>query len=325
MTDAVAQEFCKRIRGVKERESMALKTAFRIGGEARLSVTAQTTDDLAEAVMAAAALSIPYAVIGGGTNVLVADTGFPGVMIQAGCRVITIKDTFVTAEAGAVSAMVARQSVDAALDGFAWAAGLPGTIGGATYGNAGCFGGEMKDVIASVEAIRLRDGARVTLLQDDCHFSYRASMFKQEPHLILSVTLELSHATDAAAARERMTSIMRERRAHQPQGAFSCGCVFQNYTIRDETDLAVLRREGIEIPAEMIRRNSISAGWLIDQAGLKGERIGGIAVSAVHGNFFENRGKATAADVVMLISFVKRKVRDELGIELTEEVQYIGF
>lgn len=303
---------------------MAAHTAFRLGGAARLFATVATADALLRAVETAQELALPFFVMGGGTNLLVSDDGFPGVVIHAVMKNVAMDGERVTADAGAVTALVAKQTANAGLAGFAWAAGLPGTIGGAVFGNAGCFGGEIKDVVERVDAYRLRDCVRLSLANADCGFHYRESIFQREPHLILSVVLWLASAADPDANRKRVEEVMRLRREKQPQGAFSCGCVFKNVAFRDDKELELLHREVDEIPEAMRKAKTLGAGWLIDQAGMKGQRIGGMEVSGVHGNFFLNRGGATASDAVMLISMVKRKVRDELGIELQEEVQYVG-
>ncbi len=324
LTSEQIAAFIGRVENVKENESMSAHTAFRIGGAARLFVTVASADEFVSAVKAAREFSIPFFVMGGGTNLLVSDDGFDGVIIQANMKDVAIDGERVMADAGAIAALIAKQTADAGLEGFAWAAGLPGTIGGAVYGNSGCFGGKMQDAVERVNAFRLRDSARITLANADCAFAYRESIFKHEPHIILSATLRLAPALDAEANHQRLEEVMRLRREKQPQGAFSCGCVFKNYEFHDEKDLAILRREMSEIPESMLRAKTLGAGWLIDQAGMKGQRIGGMEVSDVHGNFFLNRGGGTASDVIMLISMVKRKVRDDLGIELQEEVQYVG-
>lgn len=300
MTQEQIAAYKTAIPETKDNEPMAGHTSFRIGGPARLYTVAPSSDALIQAVQTAQEIGIPFYVYGGGSNLLVSDDGYQGVLIQAANRSLTIEGNVVHAEAGAVTALVARKSVEAGLTGFEWAIGVPGTIGGALYGNAGCYGGEMKDVVKSVEAYRLKDGERVRLSNADCRFGYRESFFKREPHLILSGELELAPSPDPKASKARMEEIIQTRKEKQPLGQSSCGSVFKNP------------------PGE-------SAGRLIDKLSLKGTRIGEIEVSAKHGNFFVNQGHARAQDVIALISLIKMKVRDELGIELMEEVQYLGF
>ncbi len=307
-----------------ENESMAKHTSFRVGGAARLYVVAASSDAIMQAVQAAIQNGIPWQVYGGGSNMLVSDDGYEGVMIQAANREISIDGEVVTAEAGAITAMVARKTVDAGLKGFEWAIGVPGTIGGAVFGDAGCYGGEMRDVVRTVDAFRLRDGQRVQLTNDECRFGYRTSLFKHEPYLIFGCTIELAHNPDVEASKQRVLDIMAMRKEKQPLEASSAGCVFKNFEFTDEKELEILKRE-LEVPQSMIDKKQIAVGWLVEQAGLMGKNVGDVEVSQKHGNFFINKGRARAQDIVALISLVKMKIRDDLGIELQEEVQYVGF
>jgi UDP-N-acetylmuramate dehydrogenase len=307
-----------------EHEPMAKHTSFRVGGSARLYVVAPSSDAILQAVQAAITLRIPWHVYGGGSNMLVSDDGYEGVIIQAANRGLSIENETVTAEAGAITAMVARRSVDVGLTGFEWAIGVPGTIGGAVYGDAGCYGGEMRDVVESVDAFRLRDARRVRLTNAECQFGYRTSLFKHEPHLIFGCTIRLAKNADIDASKARMQEIMTMRKEKQPLEASSAGCVFKNFEFTDEKELEILKRE-LDVPQGMIDKKQISSGWLVEQAGLMGKSVGDVEVSKKHGNFFINKGKARAQDILALISLVKMKIRDDLGIELQEEVQYVGF
>ncbi len=305
LSSAQIQSYRLRIPLAVENESMARHTTFRIGGAARLYVVAPTVEALVEAVDAAMEFGIPWYVFGGGSNLLVADGGYEGVIIQSALRGLVIEGTRVHAESGGITALVARRSVAAGLSGFAWAAGVPGTIGGAVYGDAGCYGGEMRDVIESVEAYRVRDRQRLILPREVCGFGYRDSIFKHESHVILRCTLALTLATDPVTTAAELAAVIQHRKEDQPLDASSAGCVFKN--------------------VEQDRAQAASAGKLIDEAGLKGFIIGDFAVSDKHGNFFVNRGHGCAADVVALIAHVKQVVRERSDIELEEEVQLLGF
>ena len=323
MSDAQLAPFLTAFPSAKRDEPMAAHTYLKIGGPARLYLVATTADDLMKALESAKANGIPVAVIGGGSNLLVADEGYQGLVIQVALRGLSIDGTRVTASAGEQTGLVARQSADAGLTGFEWGVGVPGTIGGAVYGDAGCFGGEMRDVVGSVDAYDIARGQRVEYTGADCGFGYRESRFKHEPHIILGATLELK-AGDVAQAKAAIASIMSKRKDTQPQGAFSAGCLFKNFDFTDETQLDILKRE-VEVPAPMLASKRLAAGWLIDTLGLKGMTIGKAQISPVHGNFLVNLGGARAQDVLALSSYVKMKVRDELGIMLEDEVQYLGF
>jgi UDP-N-acetylmuramate dehydrogenase len=182
----------------------------------------------------------------------------------------------------------------------------------------------MRDVVVLVDAFRLSDRRRVTLTNEQCKFGYRSSHFKYEPHLIFRATIKLVKSPDIEASKKRMEEIMQMRKEKQPLEASSAGCVFKNYEFKDEKDLELLKRN-MEVPQNMIDKKQISVGWLIQQAGLMGMSVGEVEVSKKHGNFFINKGRARAQDILSLISRIKMKVRDDLGIELQEEVQYVGF
>ena len=260
---------------------------------------------------------------GGGSNILVADAGFEGLVIQSGLRDLKVEGDRVMAGSGYITGLVARKAVDAGLAGFEWAIGVPGTIGGAVYGNAGCYGGEIKDVIESVDAYRLSDGQRVTYTNADCAFGYRESRFKKERHLILGCTIHLTSG-DSAASKKRMQEIVEMRKEKQPLEKSSAGCAFKNVEFSNTSEIKKLR-DAIDVPEEMIRSGKISSGWLIQRLGVDDLSVGGISVSDKHGNFLVNNGSASAKDVIALIDLVKKKVRELSGIELHEEVQLLGF
>jgi UDP-N-acetylmuramate dehydrogenase len=182
----------------------------------------------------------------------------------------------------------------------------------------------MKDTVASVDVYHPEKDERKTVPSKECGFGYRDSAFKRERVLILGTTLELALAPDPIASRARMEDVMRLRKEKQPLDGSSCGCVFKNVDYANEAEIETLTSQ-FEIPGTMRAAKRLSAGWLIQQAGLLGQKIGDVEISGKHGNFFLNRGKAKAEDVVSLISLVKRKVRDDFGIELHDEVQYLGF
>lgn len=320
----VKTAYAARIPGVRFDEPMSKHTTFRLGGPARLYLVATSSEQLLEAVETALELDIPWTVIGGGTNLLVADEGFEGVVIQAANQTLHVEDVSVMVESGAISALVARKTVEAGQTGFEWAVGLPGTIGGAIYGDAGCYGGEMRDVIATVDVYDVARRERRTLTNKECRFGYRDSLFKHERYVILGCELTLAQAIDQEASRVKLNTILHERKDEQPLGASSAGCVFKNVEYQNESIIEMLRRR-VEIPAPMLAAKRIGAGWLIDQAGLKGARVGDFRVSEKHGNFLLNAGHGRAQDVLELVKQVKTEVHERFGIELHEEVQLLGF
>lgn len=323
LTPEHIQSLKTSLPNVIENELMSKHTNFRIGGPARLYLVASTSDEIVAAVQAAVSCGAPWFVFGGGSNLLVSDKGFDGLMIQAANRALEINGTSIRCEAGAITSLVARKSADAGLTGFEWAAGLPGTIGGAIFGNGGCFGGEMKDSIVKVDAYRLSDSTRVSYTNEECCFGYRDSLFKHELHLILGCELILKSG-DSTTSLARIGEINTLRKEKQPLGDSSAGCMFKNFEYQDDSDVSLLKRE-VDVPADMLAAKRIAAGWLVEHAGLRGESIGRVAVSAKHGNFLINNGNATADEVAQLVSMCQTRIRDRFGIQLHAEVQFVGF
>lgn len=315
----------KQVPAAVEREPMSRHTTFHIGGAARLYVVAQTSEDCVAAVRAAQDIGIPFFIYGGGSNLLVADAGYEGVVIQLTSRNMEPLPQGLRVDAGVLTALAARKAVELGWGGFEWAVTVPGTIGGAVYGNAGCYGGEMKDVVSAVDVYDPGARSRLRLTRDECAFAYRESLFKKKTSIILSVELTFPFTQSSADGKGKMDAFLQKRKDSQPLGSSSCGCVFRNVDFVQESELDLLKRQIDEIPASMLAQKRLGAGWLVDQVGMMGTRVGDMEVSAKHGNFFLNHGHATAEDVLALISFVKMKVRDEFGIQLQEEVQYLGF
>jgi UDP-N-acetylmuramate dehydrogenase len=308
---------------VLEHEPMDKHTNFRIGGAARLYYSAPDSEALVRAVQAAKQAGTPFYVFGGGSNLLVSDLGYEGLMIQAANRGLAIREQTLIAEAGVLTALTARKAAEAGLTGFEWAIGVPGTIGGAVYGNAGCFGGEMKDVVSAVDAVRLDTGERKRYANAECAFGYRDSMFKHVPHLILGCEIMLAIG-EKATALAKLNDINSSRKASQPLAQASAGCLFKNFEFSSDDDIAKLIGQ-VDVPKDMLERHRISAGWLVDQIGLLGKTMGKVKVSEEHGNFIVNTGGGKAEDVIALASLVKMKIRDEYGVMLQDEVQLVGF
>lgn len=323
LSDDQIGSFMQRIPGCLRDEPMSKHTNFRIGGPARLYVAVHGVEALMQAVEVAEELSIPWYVFGGGSNLLVADEGYEGLVIQSALRTMSIDGDHIRMESGVITALVARKAADAGLGGFEWAIGVPGTIGGAVYGDAGCYGGEMKDVVETVEAYRISDRQVATYTNAECRFGYRESRFKTDPHIILACTIRLKPG-DADVSKKRMQEIVETRKLKQPLEQSSAGCAFKNVALSDPVQIAALREAAL-IPPDMLERGVVSAGWAVEHAGARGWAVGGVMVSEKHGNFLVNTGGAKAADVIALMSSVKAKVQDVLGIALHEEVQLLGF
>ena len=245
-------------------------------------------------------------------------------------RGLSIDGLHISAESGVPSVYFAQQTVGAGLQGAEFLAAIPGSIGGAIRGNAGCFGSETKNILS---AVVIWDGERTqTLTNAECCFGYRRSIFKERQRrgdkpswLILSGVFQLTKG-NIEESRARMQEMLKTKNDTQAINTPSAGCVFQNVELNDDfwnsqEHLAWKK----DVPEEFITNNRIPAAWLIDEIGLKGKRIGEVEISPKHANYMVNHGGATAEQVVMLISFVKQQVRDKYGVQLLEEIELVGF
>lgn len=306
---------------VKTNEPMSKHTNFRIGGPARFFVEVKSVNELQQILEVAKTNAIATCILGGGSNMLVSDQGFDGIMIKMALREMQIDKNRVQADSGVPMILLSRKVGEVCLTGLEWAITLPGTVGGAVRGNAGCFGGETRDHL--VEAIVLSNGEVVTRSNAEMHFGYRESMFKHTNEIVLSAVFELEQG-DCELIKQTMELNLSKRKTSQPTDAGSAGCMFKNYEISSEDELQQIRSK-LDLSSEMCARMQISVGWLIDQLDLKGFQMGGAKVSEKHGNFLVNSGNATADEVVQLIAFIKTRARNTYGIILQEEVQYVGF
>ena len=310
---------------VKENELLAPHTIYKIGGSARFFTEVHNAGEFEEAVRLAAEKRMPFFIMGAGSNTLVSDKGFNGLVIHMMGGGIQVDGERMTIDAGVRIARAAAEAARAGLAGIAWAIGVPGSIGGSVRGNAGCFGHEMKDVIESAEIFDTDANVSRRLTAGECAFGYRDSIFKKHPEwVVLTATFKLEPG-DPAVIQGEIRRTSAERAAHQDIGAKSCGCIFKNASwknIRQTKETMSMRFPELE---RFAGQEVIPAAFLIDRAGLKGKRMGRIVISQKHANFFINEGGGTADEVVMLISLVKDTVRRIYGVGLHEEIQYLGF
>ncbi len=314
---------------VRENEPMAAHTTYRIGGPAEYYFESTCAEDTVRAVQTAKGLGLPIFVFGGGSNMLVADSGVKGLVLRLAARNYRVDGTAVIADSGIPIGFLGMRSVEAGLEGLDWAIGLPGTVGGAVRGNAGMFGGEVKDVLESARV--LKDGVEQVLTNDQCAFSYRNSVFKTDGgYIILSATFRLRPNADSAALKEKIRHNLTVKRDKQPIEYACAGCVFTNWKPESPEDVESLRRtldlnKDEEIP--LTAAGTVPAGWIIDRAQLKGLKVGHAWVSDKHANFFVHDGEARADDMVALMATVKTKIRNMTKgvVSLVEEIEYVGF
>lgn len=279
-------------------EPMSRHTTFRIGGPAQLMVTPGTAQ-LPEVVAWCRERKVPYTIIGNGSNLLVGDGGIRGIVIALGSRAsdIAVEGNVITAEAGALLSRTAHRAAEAGLAGMEFAAGIPGSLGGAVVMNAGAYGGEMKDIIVSVQVLT-QEGQMCWREAGEMDFGYRHSAVADNGDIVLSARIELTPG-DREAIRGRMEELRDQRVAKQPLEYPSAGSTFK-------------RPEGYY------------AGKLIMDAGLRGFRVGDAQVAEKHCGFVINRGHATAHEVDALMQEVRRRVKEQSGVELEPEVRRIG-
>jgi len=291
-------------------------TRFGIGGPADLF--AETADDQAfiEAIQTARALDVAVSVIGSGTNLIVSDDGFRGLVLRYRAANLDRHGTCVRAEAGAELQELVDFTIGRGLRGLETLAGIPGSVGAAIYGNAGAYGHSIAERVVQV---RFYDGASIqTFANQDCHFQYRESIFKRHKEwVIFSTGLSLDPA-DGAALRKTADDIVRVRNEKFPVTMKCAGSIFKNLMLRD-----LPAQVASAVPATVIREGKVPSAYFLEQAGAKGMEHGGIRVATYHANLIYNAGGGTAAELCAVISELKRRVQSRFGIDLEEEVQFV--
>lgn len=306
---------------IQENVPLSPLTSFRIGGSARFYVEVHSVEELKEALSFAEGKKLESHILSGGTNVLVSDNGFSGLIIRMKASGVKIEKTVLEAEAGTPLIKAVNDAAANGLAGLESLAGIPGTIGGAVRGNAGAFGSETGEHVISVTVFDCVKSKTVVFEKDDCKFDYRSSIFKNDGNLIiLSAKFGLSPGRREEIG-QKVKDVIMKRASTGLHGFKSAGSYFMNPVVQDEKLLAEFAQEN----GAPSKNGKLPAGWVVDRAGLRGKKIGGAMVSEKHANYIINTDDATADDVMILASFVKQQVRDQLGIELQEEVSYVGF
>jgi UDP-N-acetylmuramate dehydrogenase len=300
-----------------EHAPLARYTRFGIGGPADLYAETGNEEAFLAALAATRSCGLPAVIIGGGTNLIVSDRGFRGVALRYRGDALSANGERVDAQAGAVLQDLVDFAIARGLAGLETLAGIPGSVGAAIYGNAGAYGHSIAERVASVRAY---DGRDVRVLDNrECQFQYRGSVFKSRKEwFVFSATLRLEPA-DAAALRRRADEILEIRNEKFPPTMKCAGSIFKNLLAKD-LPAAVTAL----VPASSVREGKIAAAWFLEQIGAKGMARGDIHVAAYHANLLYNAGAGTAADLCALIDELKARVRARFGIELEEEVQYVG-
>lgn len=280
-------------------EPMSRHTTFRVGGPADFFVTPKAKEEVRDVICICKEAGMPYYIIGNGSNLLVSDAGYRGVIVQIYKEMneVKVEGDLVKAQAGALLSGIAAKALGAELSGFEFASGIPGTIGGACAMNAGAYGGEMKDVLESVTVLT-GEGKIIELGRNELELGYRTSVIAKKGYIVLGAALKLERG-DGGKIKTYMDELKEKRVTKQPLEYPSAGSTFK-------------RPEGY------------FAGKLIEDAGLRGFQVGGAQVSEKHCGFVINRDHATAADIMELMRQVQIRVKENSGVDLEPEVKRLG-
>lgn len=292
-------------------------TRFGIGGPADLYAETGSAEAFVAALAAARSTGIQTMVIGGGTNLIVSDGGFRGIVLRFRADRLMAANDRVIAEAGAVLQDLVDFAIGHSLKGLETLSGIPGSVGAAIYGNAGAYGHSISE---RVRQVRFYDGAAIRVFDNqECQFQYRESIFKRRKEWVIFSTELLLEPADGAALRVAADDILKVRNDKFPVTMKCAGSIFKNLLMRDLPPSVAA-----EVPGSAVREGKVPAGWFLEQVGAKGLDRGDIHVATYHANLIYNAGAGTAADLCGMIQELKSRVLARFGIELEEEVQYVG-
>jgi len=297
-------------------------TSFKIGGQAKYFLKINTNEKLIEAIKWAKKHKLPFFILGGGSNLLVADEGYEGLVINFQFSIFNFQKNKIIVGAGMKLEKLINASMKTGLTGLEWAVGIPGTMGGAVRGNIEAFGSSISQLVKKVQVFDAKKEEIKIFNNKDCEFKYKNSIFKQNPNLIiLSVEIKLKKC-EKEKIKKRICDNLNYRAKNHPLNFPSAGCVFKNYESKIASHELVKQFPELK---EFNKKKIIPAGWLIEKCGLKGSKVGGAEISQKHANFIINSGQAKANDVLELIKIIKKKVIGKFKIKLEEEIQYLGF
>lgn len=289
-----------------------------VGGPAKYFYAATSTEKLIEAVNWATAKKLPYLILGGGSNVLIADSGFPGLVIKNNIKGIVGFRQIIKVGSGVLLSQLITTTVKQNLSGLEKLAGIPGTIGGGVYGNAGAYGEALGDHITSVVCFDPLKNKVASLTKKQCQFNYRDSIFKKNGYIILEANFKLTKIKGAAPVKE-VRAVLKQRAVQNFWQGKNPGSFFKNIFVEN------MPPESLKlIPKEKIVYGKITAGYLLDSIGAKGRKVGGVQVSDTHANLIINTGNAKTADFIKLATALIKEVKEKFGVILEPEVQLIN-
>jgi len=298
---------------IKENEPLSRHTRFGIGGPAKLLAETSNPQTFTAALGTLRKANHSHVVIGGGTNLIVSDAGFDGVVLKYTADMISSELELVTADAGAILQHLVDYTVLRGLKGLETLAGIPGWVGAAIYGNAGAYGHSISE---RVHKVYFTDGVETRVFTNaECEFRYRESIFKRNKDWIILTAELLLAPGDQAELTKTANDIVTIRNEKFPPTMQCAGSIFKNFLLADLK---------VEVPEKVVREGKVPAAYFLEQVGAKGMQAGGIEVATYHANLIYNAGGGTASDLCALVAELKHRVRDRFGIELEEEVQFVG-
>jgi UDP-N-acetylmuramate dehydrogenase len=302
---------------IKQNLPLSDFTTLKIGGPAKFFVEVKNEEELIEALKFAQEKNIQYLIIGGGSNLLVSDSGFDGLIIKNNLTSITQEESFIHVQAGTTLQELVDSSNDHQLSGLQKLTGIPGTVGGAIYGNAGAYGQTISDHLKEVVTLNPKTFEKINLSKEECHFSYRDSGFKTNNLLILSVVFQLTQTKEDLL--KESAEVLEKRLKKYKPGVLCPGSFFKNVLMEDLNE-----EQKKLIPEDRDYYGKVPAWFFLDEVGARNDQLGQIKISDFHGNLFMNLGDGTAEDFYNLAKKYFDKVKEKFDIELEPEVQIIN-
>lgn len=318
--DRTFEKLKAELPGIKKDVLLKNYTTYKIGGPAKYFLACKSKEDLSHAIIVSNKLKLPVFVLGGGSNLLVSDKGFRGLVIKISTVKKELSGNIIYTEAGVMLSNLTGFCLEHNLTGLEWSAGIPGTVGGAIYGNAQAFGTKISECIRQVEVFDIKKQKLKTVTKKGCKFSLKNSLFKKNKNLIIiSAILEFKEG-DRKLIKDKVKEFLDYRKAGHPINFPSAGSVFVN------PERKITNKKLLKDYPEFIKMNErgvIPSGFLIEKCGLKGKIIGKAQISEKHANFIINLGGAKASDVLRLMKMAKERVYKKFKIKLETEIQYL--
>jgi UDP-N-acetylmuramate dehydrogenase len=318
----MSDKVLEKLSGVRKNVALKDYTTYKIGGPAKYFFVAKKKDDLILALKTAKDFKLPVFILGGGSNILVSEKGFKGLVIKMDMRNVEFKGNEALVEAGTDLTKLTYYTADLGLSGLEWAAGIPGTIGGAIYGHAQAFGIKISEAVKNVETINIKTLKKENFSKERCRFSLKNSVFKKQKNLVIISAVLKFRRKDEAEIKKTIKEFLEYRRNGHPINFPSAGSTFVNPVVKVKNKKLLIMFPELN---EYNRKGVVPAGYLVAKCGLSGKKTGKAQISEKHANFIVNLGGAKARDVLALMNLTKKKVKKTFGINLETEVQLVGF